>query len=181
MQDLQNVGSIPPERLASGCGAVFGVHREGAGKIVRDRTERVGAGPSEKGSPADLFVLDRVGKSEGGLVVQSGKFGAELAVESKQRASFDRAKCFGESVVAVWVCASAEVSFHGAEVEFLAAGLEVHLFFPGAVADEEVGDIVALACPGEVERNRELGLGPAAGAKEFFNHAVEAGTNSFVE
>jgi hypothetical protein len=126
-------------------------------------------------------VLDRVAKGEGGLIVQGGEFGAELAVKSEQRTGFDRAKCFGESIVAIWVRSSAEVSFHRAEVELLAAGLEVQLFCLGTVADEEVCDIVALACAGEVERLGELSLGPAAGAKEFFDHAVEAGVNGFVE
>lgn len=181
VQDLQYVRIVTAECLAGGGCGVFGVHRERAGKVVRDRTERVGAGPSEEGSPADLVVLDGVAKGEGGLIVQGGEFGAKLAVESEQRTGFDRAKCFGESIVAVWVYAGAEVSFHRAEVEFLAAGLEVQLFCLGAVADEEVGDIVALACAGEVERIGELGLGPAAGAKEFFDHAVEAGVNGFVE
>jgi hypothetical protein len=126
-------------------------------------------------------VLDRVAKGKGGLIVQRGEFSAELTIEAEQRTGFDRAKCFGESIVAVWVCAGAEVSFHRPKVEFLAAGLEVQLFCLGAVADEEVGDIVALACAGEVERLGELGLGPAASAKEFFDHGVEAGVNGFME
>ena len=126
-------------------------------------------------------MLDGVAKREGSLIVQGGEFGSELAVESEQRTGFDRAKCFGESIVAVRVSAGTEVSFHCAEVEIFAAGLEVQLFCVGAVTDEEVGDIVALPCAGEFERIGDLGLGPAAGAKEFFDHAVEAGVNGFVE
>lgn len=159
----------------------FGVHRERAGEVVRDRTERVGAGPSKEGSPADLVVLDGVAKREGCLIVQGGEFGSELAVESEQRTGFDRAKCFGESIVTVRVSAGTEVSLHCAEVEVLAAGLEVQLFCVGAVTHEEVGDIVALPCAGEFERTGSLGLGPAAGAKEFFDHTVEASVNGFVE
>src|SRR5205085_9273911 len=41
--------------------------------------------------------------------------------------------------------------------------------------------IVALPCASEFERIGHLGLGPAADAKEFFDHAVEAGVNGFVE
>jgi hypothetical protein len=164
----------------SGC-AVFKVDRERTGEVVRDRTERIGTSPSEEGSPADLVVLDRVAKGEGGLIVEGGEFGTELAVESEQRTGFDRAKCFGECIVTIWVRAGTEVSFHRAEVEFLAAGLEVQLFCMGAVADEQVCDIVALSCPSKVKRIGELGLRPAAGAKEFLDHAVEAGVNGFME
>jgi hypothetical protein len=181
VQDLQYLRIVSPECLADGGCGVFGVHRERAGEVVRNRTERVGAGPSKEGSPADLVVLNGVAKREGCLIVQGGEFGSELAVESEQRTGFDRAKCFGESIVAVRVSAGTEVSFHCAEVEVLAAGLEVQLFCVGAVTDEEVGDIVALPCAGEFERIGNLGLGPAAGAKEFFDHAVEAGVNGFVE
>jgi hypothetical protein len=49
------------------------------------------------------------------------------------------------------------------------------------VFDEEVGDIEAFAVAGEVEGIGELGLGPAAGSKEFFDHAVESGVNGFME
>ncbi len=181
VQDLQYGRIIAPESLAGGGCGVFGIRWERAGEVIRDRTERVGAGPSEEGSPADQVVLNRVGKGEGGLIVQGGEFGAELAVESEQWTGFDRAKCFGKNIVAVWVRASAEVSFHRTEVELTAAALEIQLFCLGAVADKEVGDIVALACAGEVERIGKLGLGPTAGAKEFFDHAVETGVGGFVE
>jgi hypothetical protein len=181
VQDLQYLRIVSPECLADGGCGVFGVHRERAGEVLRNRTERVGAGPSKEGSPADLVVLDRVAKRQGCLIVQGGEFGSELSVEPEQRTGFDRAKCFGENIVAVRVSAGTEMSFHCAEVEIFAAGLEVQLFWLGSVTDEEVGDIETLACAGEFERIRHLGLGPAAGVKEFFDHAVEAGANGFVE
>jgi hypothetical protein len=46
---------------------------------------------------------------------------------------------------------------------------------------KEVGDIIALACTGEVESLIELGLGPSAEAKEFLDHTVEASTDGLVE
>jgi hypothetical protein len=46
VQDLQYVRMVTPECLAGGSCAVFGVHGERAREVVRDRTERVGTGPS---------------------------------------------------------------------------------------------------------------------------------------
>ena len=51
----------------------------------------------------------------------------------------------------------------------------------GAVADEEVGDIVAFAGASKVEGIGDLGLGPVDRAKQCFDHTVEAGVNGFVE
>jgi hypothetical protein len=59
--------------------------------------------------------------------------------------------------------------------------LKIQLLRLGAVGDEQVGDVVALARAGEVESVGEFLLGPTAGAKEFFDHGVESGVDSFFE
>jgi hypothetical protein len=115
--------------LHGGGGVVFGVNRELARQVGRHRPERIGSSPSEKSDPEDLVLLDRLRKSEGGLVVQGRELGAELAIETEERPGSDRREGLGEAVVVAGVGASPEVAFHHSEVQVVAAGLKIQLFW----------------------------------------------------
>jgi hypothetical protein len=85
LHDIQVVG---PRRFSGRGGAILGINRKWGGKIVGNRPERIGSRPGEERRPADLSIFDRLNQCQGCLVLQSGKLGAELPVETKEWASF---------------------------------------------------------------------------------------------
>jgi len=146
-------------------GAIIGINRKRAGKIVGHRPERVSTRPGQQGHPPDLPVLDRLSQRQGGLIFQRRKLGTKLPEEAKQRTRFFGVKNLGKNIAIIGIGASTELLFHHEEVEFVATGFEIHRLGTGTALAEEFGKVEASDLASEFKGGGEFRDGPTTGAK----------------